>query len=87
MTAAALALPAKLPTRLFLDVERSVCGRAWRDRLDERASARAVARANAVHFGSRCPSTPGLRPSAQGDRDPFVVSLSNRGGLSDRHWA
>jgi single-stranded-DNA-specific exonuclease len=43
MTAAALALPAKLPTRLFLDVERSICGRAWRDRLDERASARAVA--------------------------------------------
>jgi single-stranded-DNA-specific exonuclease len=43
MTAAALALPPKLPTRLFLDVERSVCGRVWRDRLDERATARAVA--------------------------------------------
>ncbi len=27
----------------FLGVERSVCGRAWRDRLDERASARALA--------------------------------------------
>ena len=36
MTAAALALPPTLPTRLFLGVERSVCGRAWRDRLDER---------------------------------------------------
>ena len=31
------------PTRLFLDVERSVTGRAWRDRLDERATARALA--------------------------------------------
>ena len=28
--------------RFFLGVERSVCGRAWRDRLDERASARAL---------------------------------------------
>ncbi|MFL4986003.1 MAG: single-stranded-DNA-specific exonuclease RecJ [Xanthobacteraceae bacterium] len=28
--------------RHFLGVERSVCGRAWRDRLDERASARAL---------------------------------------------
>ena len=43
MIAAALVLPPKLPTRLFLDVERSVCGRAWRDRLDERGAARAVA--------------------------------------------
>jgi single-stranded-DNA-specific exonuclease len=29
--------------RLFLEVEKSVCGRAWRDRLDERGSARALA--------------------------------------------
>jgi single-stranded-DNA-specific exonuclease len=29
--------------RLFLDVERSATGRAWRDRLDERAAARALA--------------------------------------------
>ena len=29
--------------RLFLGVERSVCGRAWRDRLDERGAARALA--------------------------------------------
>jgi single-stranded-DNA-specific exonuclease len=29
--------------RLFLEVEKSVCGRAWRDRLDERATARALA--------------------------------------------
>src|SRR4051794_10893391 len=29
--------------RLFLNVERSACGRAWRDRLDERGSARALA--------------------------------------------
>ena len=32
------------PTRrVFLGVERSVCGRAWRDRLDERGAARALA--------------------------------------------
>ena len=41
--AAALALAPKAATRLFLDVERSVCGRSWRDRLDERATARALA--------------------------------------------
>ncbi len=29
--------------RLFLGVEHSACGRAWRDRLDERGSARALA--------------------------------------------
>ena len=29
--------------RLFLGVERSATGRAWRDRLDERGSARALA--------------------------------------------
>src|SRR5690348_1528697 len=29
--------------RFFLDVQHSVCGRAWRDRLDERGSARALA--------------------------------------------
>jgi single-stranded-DNA-specific exonuclease len=39
----ALTTPAKASTRLFLDVERSVCGRPWRDRLDERATARAAA--------------------------------------------
>ena len=38
---------------LFLDVERSVCGRAWRDRLDDRARrARAVDRRS----GTGCPS-------------------------------
>jgi single-stranded-DNA-specific exonuclease len=30
-------------SRLFLDVRQSVCGRAWRDRLDERGAARALA--------------------------------------------
>src|SRR2546421_3440028 len=38
-----LPLPATRGTRgAFLGVERSVCGRAWRDRLDERATARAL---------------------------------------------
>src|SRR5215204_4783344 len=39
----ALAMPPRAATRLFLDVERSVCGKAWRHRLDERATARALA--------------------------------------------
>ena len=29
-------------SRLFLEVQKSVCGRAWRDRLDERGTARAL---------------------------------------------
>src|SRR6266849_2833405 len=39
----ALTIPASATRRLFLGVERSVCGRAWRDRLDERGAARALA--------------------------------------------
>jgi single-stranded-DNA-specific exonuclease len=40
-----LAMPPAIATsrRLFLGVERSVCGRAWRDRLDDRGTARALA--------------------------------------------
>src|SRR2546423_14128092 len=38
-----LPLPAIRGVRsAFLGVERSVCGRAWRDRLDERTTARAL---------------------------------------------
>jgi len=33
----ALTAPTGPTRRLFLGVERSACGRAWRDRLDERA--------------------------------------------------
>jgi len=40
---AALALTPKAASRLFLGVERSVGGRPWRDRLDERATTRALA--------------------------------------------
>jgi single-stranded-DNA-specific exonuclease len=39
----ALTVPTTPVRRLFLGVERSVCGRVWRDRLDERGSARALA--------------------------------------------
>jgi single-stranded-DNA-specific exonuclease len=39
----ALAIPPKAATRLFLGVERSACDRPWRDRLDERATSRALA--------------------------------------------
>ena len=41
--AVALAIPPKPPSRLFLGVEHSVLGKPWRDRLDERATARALA--------------------------------------------
>src|SRR5256885_5912121 len=38
-----LPLPAiRAPRAAFLGIERSVCGRAWRDRCDERATARAL---------------------------------------------
>src|SRR5262245_64461214 len=39
----ALTAPIVAKRRLFLGVEHSACGRAWRDRLDERAAARALA--------------------------------------------
>jgi len=39
----ALATAPRTPSRLFLGVERSVSGRAWRDRLDERTAAHALA--------------------------------------------
>ena len=39
----AMTAPSGPPRRLFLGVERSVCGRAWRDRLDERGAGRALA--------------------------------------------
>src|SRR5581483_11969557 len=39
----AVAPPTASSRRLFLGVQRSVCGRAWRDRLDERGQTRALA--------------------------------------------
>jgi len=39
----AVTAPIVSKRRLFLGVERSVCGRAWRDRLDERGAGRALA--------------------------------------------
>src|SRR4030095_9214590 len=41
--ALALTAPVVPKRRSFLGVERSACGRAWRDRLDERGRARALA--------------------------------------------
>ena len=43
MALALAAAPFTPPRRLFLGVEHSACGRAWRDRLDERGQARALA--------------------------------------------
>src|SRR5437763_14171978 len=40
---AAMPANAAPPSRLFLGVERSTTGRAWRERLDERAAVRALA--------------------------------------------
>jgi len=45
----ALTAPIVPTRRLFLGVERSACGRAWRDRLDERDAARALAIAQRHH--------------------------------------
>jgi single-stranded-DNA-specific exonuclease len=42
MNLAVTALPTRR-RRLFLDVEHSACGRAWRDRLDQRGTERALA--------------------------------------------
>ncbi len=39
----ALSLPVSSTRRLFLGVERSACGRAWRDRLDQRGQLHALA--------------------------------------------
>jgi single-stranded-DNA-specific exonuclease len=38
-----LPIPSRSERRVFLGVERSACGRTWRDRLDERGAARALA--------------------------------------------
>jgi single-stranded-DNA-specific exonuclease len=51
MSVAALAAaPVQAARRLFLGVERSVSGRPWRDRLDDRASARALAMVQRHHL-------------------------------------
>lgn len=42
MPTSVLAATSRSKPRAFLAVERSVCGRAWRDRLDERGTARAL---------------------------------------------
>jgi single-stranded-DNA-specific exonuclease len=39
----ALTIPTSPTRRLFLGVERSLCGRAWRDRLDDHGATRALA--------------------------------------------
>src|SRR5215475_15707630 len=39
----AVSTPINPTRRLFLGVERSACGRVWRDRLDERGAAHALA--------------------------------------------
>lgn len=75
----ALASPPKSATRLFLGVERSVCGRAWRDRLDERASARAlsiVQRHSVAELLARILAGRGVEPDdVEGFLDPTVRRL------------
>ena len=75
------ALPAALKTsgRLFLNVERSVCGRAWRDRLDDRGSARAlsmVQRHGTPELLARILAGRGVEPDeVEGFLDPTVRRL------------
>ena len=77
--AVALALAPKASTRLFLDVERSVCGKPWRDRLDERATARALAiaqRHNVPELLARVLSGRGVEvDEVDGFLDPTVRRL------------
>ncbi len=65
--------------RFFLGVERSVCGRAWRDRLDARASARALAIAQRVgvpELLARVLAGRGIEPDqAEAYLDPTVKRL------------
>jgi len=67
------------PTRLFLGVEKSASGRAWRDRLDERGSARALAiaqRNNVPELLARILAGRGVEPDAvEAYLDPTVKAL------------
>ena len=69
----------KAPTRLFLGVEKSASGRAWRDRLDERGSARALAiaqRNNVPELLARILAGRGVEPDAvEAYLDPTVKAL------------
>jgi single-stranded-DNA-specific exonuclease len=83
------ALPAaKASGHYFLGVERSVCGRTWRDRLDERASARAlsiVQRQGTPELLARVLAARGVEPDAvEAFLDPTVKRLMpDPDGLSD----
>ncbi len=65
--------------RLFLGVEKSVCGRAWRDRLDERGSARALSiaqRSGATEVLARILAGRGVEPDQVEEfLDPTVRRL------------
>jgi single-stranded-DNA-specific exonuclease len=69
----------KAPTRLFLGVEKSASGRAWRDRLDERGAARALAiaqRNNVPELLARILAGRGVEPEAvEAYLDPTVKAL------------
>src|SRR5690349_13461812 len=69
----------KAPTRLFLGVEQSVNGRAWRDRLDERGSARALTiaqRSGVPELLARILAGRGVEPDAvEAYLDPTVKAL------------
>src|SRR5262245_31021484 len=79
MRMSALPAGAPAPARFFLDVEESVCGRAWRDRLDERASARAlsiVQRHGMPELLARVLAARGVEPeTAEAFLDPTVRRL------------
>jgi single-stranded-DNA-specific exonuclease len=78
MTMALASLP-KASTRLFLGVERSIGGRPWRDRLDERGTARALAiaqRNNVPELLARILAGRGVEPGeVEAFLDPTVRRL------------
>jgi single-stranded-DNA-specific exonuclease len=78
MTPALATLPTA-PTRLFLDVEKGAGGRPWRDRLDPRGEARALAiaqRHGVPEMLARILAGRGVEPDAvEGFLDPTVKAL------------
>ena len=79
MAMAAQAAALKSPGRLFLGVEQSACGRAWRDRLDERGTARALTiaqRHDVPELLARILAGRGVEPDAvEAFLDPTVKRL------------
>src|SRR5258707_6604547 len=81
----AVTAPVAPKRRLFLGVERSACGRPWRDRLDERGAGRAVAMAqphgNVPELLARILAGRGVEV----DEVPSFLDPTVRGLMPDAH--